>query len=207
VTEAIKIAHALPGRVRLKVAKVKGNPGLARKAQEKLAAVPGIQQVEANPLTGSVLVLFDLATLAAESLEPLAEVLAEFSPEITALSLMSWLTSMAADPDSGANPGGSLIAGVQALNAEVGRITGGLDLKLLLPLALLFFGVRGLLAAEKTTFPAWHDYFWFGFSSLVMLNRGWFEGREPETASSPITQGVKGGDLKEKGKAGLAVAN
>ena len=200
--EGIQVVHALPGRVRLKVAKVKGNPELARNAQEKLAAVPGIQQVEANPVTGSVLVLFDLASVAAETIEPLGEVLAEFFPEIEALSLISGLASMAANPGADANPGGSLIAGVQGLNAEVGRITGGLDLKLLVPLALLFFGVRGLLAAEKTTFPAWHDYFWFAFSSLVMLNRGWFEGGQPEIAPIPVTGEVKGGDLKEEAAAG-----
>ena len=190
--EGIQVVHALPGRVRLKVAKVKGNPELARNAQEKLAAVPGIQRVEANPVTGSVLVLFDLASLAAESLEPLGEVLAEFFPEIEALSSISGLTAIPANPDSGANPGGSLIAGVQALNTEVGRITGGLDLKLLVPLTLLFFGVRSLLASKNTTFPAWHDYFWFGFSSLVMLNRGWFEGGNRKRRQVPLPKGLKG---------------
>jgi hypothetical protein len=202
VTEGIKVVHALRGRVRLKVAKVKGNPELARKAQEKLAAVPGIRRVETNPVTGSVLVLFDLATSMAETIEPLAEVLAELSPEIGALSLMSRLASLAVNPEAGADPSGSLAAGVGALNAEVGRLTGGLDLKLLVPLTLLFFGVRGLLAAEKTTFPAWHDYLWFGFSSLVMLNRGWFEGRQPETAPLPQTRKAKGEGLKKKAKAG-----
>ena len=47
--EGFKVVHALPGRVRLKVAKVKGNPALARQTQEKLAQVPGIRQVKAKP--------------------------------------------------------------------------------------------------------------------------------------------------------------
>ena len=33
--EGFKVVHALPGRVRLKVAKFKGNPALARQAQGK----------------------------------------------------------------------------------------------------------------------------------------------------------------------------
>ena len=41
--EGLKVVHALPGRVRLKVARVKGNPALAREAEEKLAKVPGIR--------------------------------------------------------------------------------------------------------------------------------------------------------------------
>jgi hypothetical protein len=47
--EGLKVVHALPGRVCLKVAKVKGNPALARQTQEKLAQVPGIRQVKAKP--------------------------------------------------------------------------------------------------------------------------------------------------------------
>ena len=57
--EGLKVVHALPGRVRLKVAKVKGNLAMARKAQEKLAKVPGIKQVEAQPGTGSLLIHYD----------------------------------------------------------------------------------------------------------------------------------------------------
>jgi hypothetical protein len=198
MTEGIKVVHALPGRVRVKVAQIKGNPELARQAREKLAGVPGIREVEANPLTGSVLVLFDLATMAAEAIEPLGAVLAEFLPEVEALSLISGLAALAAAPDAGAHPGGKLTGGLAALNAQVGRITGGLDLKLLAPLALLFLGARGLLAAKKTTFPTWYDYLWFGFSSLVMLNRGWFEGDKRELEPVPVTGEGKKEDLKEE---------
>ena len=35
--EGLKVVHGLPGRVRLRAAKIKGNPALARQAQEKLA--------------------------------------------------------------------------------------------------------------------------------------------------------------------------
>jgi len=46
--KGITVAHALPGRVRLKIPEVKENPELARPAQEKLGRVPGIQRVEAH---------------------------------------------------------------------------------------------------------------------------------------------------------------
>jgi len=58
--EGLKVVHGLPGRVRLRAAKIKGNPALARQAQEKLAKVPGIRQVEAKPGTGSLLIHYDL---------------------------------------------------------------------------------------------------------------------------------------------------
>ena len=198
MTEGIKVVHALPGRVRVKVAQIKGNPELARQAREKLAGVPGIREVEANPLTGSVLVLFDLAASMAETVEPLGEVVAELFPEIEALSLISGLAALTATPDAGANPGGKPMGGLAALNAQVCRITGCLDLKLLAPLALLFLGARGLLAAKKTTFPTWYDYLWFGFSSLVMLNRDWFEGSQQETKPVPVTGEGKKEEVKEE---------
>ena len=59
----LEVVHAMPGRVRLKVARVKGNPALARQAQEKLAKVPGIRQVEAKAGTGSLLIHYDLEEL------------------------------------------------------------------------------------------------------------------------------------------------
>jgi hypothetical protein len=50
-----------------------------------------------------------------------------------------------------------------------------LNLKLLLPLTLLFLGVRSLFTSKEMCFPAWYDYLWFGFSTFVMLNRRWVE--------------------------------
>ena len=182
--KGLKVVHALRGRVRLKVAAVKGHPEAAKKIQEKLAAVPGIRQVEANPISGSLLVHYDHEALqTAEALEPLAGILGEFCPEVEALSLLSQLGSLAAMTEPG--PGTGLTAGVQALNAKIGKLTGGLDLKLLAPLALFVFGLRGFLSGEKKVFPAWHDYFWFAFSTFVMLNRGLFEGSQDKDGVSP----------------------
>jgi hypothetical protein len=177
--EGLKVVHALPGRVRLKVAKVKGNPALARQAQEKLAQVPGIRQVEAKPGTGSLLIHYDTDHLfSTASLEILSVTLGELFPEIEALTLAAWLASLAEGP--GAGTGSALAEGItgsfSALNTGVRNITGGLDLKVLVPLALIFFGVRGLWASEKITVPSWSNLLWFGFASFVMMNRGLVEG-------------------------------
>ncbi len=178
--EGLKVVHALPGRVRLRVAKVKGNPALARQAQKKLAQVPGIRQVEATPGTGSLLIQYDGELFSAASLEILSETLAELFPEIEVLSLAAGLASLAETPGAGAGTGPPLAAGLtgslQAANAQLAKLTGGLDLKLLAPLALILFGLRRLWAAEKATSPSWFDYLWFGFASFVMLNRGLVEG-------------------------------
>jgi len=184
--EGLKVVHALPGRVRLKVAKVKGNPALARRAQEKLTKVPGIRQVEAQPGTGSLLIHYDMDQLCSmASLEILSETLGELFPEIEVLTLAAWLASLAENP--GAGTGGppmaaSLTGSLKAANTRLAKLTGGLDLKLLLPLTLVFFGLRRLWAAEEVAFPSWSDYLWFGFASFIMLNRGLVEGGNETTA-------------------------
>ena len=89
------MAHALPGRVRLKIPGVKDNPELARQAQEKLGRVPGVQRVEANPATGSLLILYDSALLASvEALGPLGEIFAELFPEVALEELAAGLQEL-----------------------------------------------------------------------------------------------------------------
>ena len=48
--------HDVPGRIRVKTASVKGNPGLAQKVEEFISVLDGVTTVQANPVTGSVLV-------------------------------------------------------------------------------------------------------------------------------------------------------
>jgi hypothetical protein len=177
--EGLKVVHALPGRVRLKVAKVKGNPVLARQVEEKLAQVPGIRQVEVKPVTGSLLVHYDTDHLfSLASMEILSVTLGELFPEIEVASLATGLASLAGNPGPGT---GSAIAehitdSFGTINTGIGKITGGLDLKLLVPLALIFLGLRGLWTSKKVSSPSWSNLLWFGFASFVMLNRGLVEG-------------------------------
>jgi hypothetical protein len=166
----IRIVHAIPGRVRVKISRLKENPVLAREVQARLSTVRGIQYVEVNPVTGSVLVLYDRTTL--ESLDSLLSLPAWFSPLFPDLEfheLEDWLTS--------ANGNGSATSFADRLstffgdlNAKVGETTGGLDLKLLLPVALFLLGMRGVLVAGKGVFPTWYDLLWFAFGTFFMLN-------------------------------------
>jgi len=178
-SKGLRVVHALPGRVRLKVPKVKGNQTLARQAEKKLAQVPGIEQVEAKANTGSLLLHYDTEALCAEaSMGILEATLGELFPEIEVFSLITGLACLGKSP--GTDPGVSLAEGItgsfRALNARVSQLTGGLDLKVLVPLALIFLGLRGLWQSEKVTAPSWSNLLWFGFASFVMLNRGLLEG-------------------------------
>jgi hypothetical protein len=136
----IRVVHAIPGRVRLKIISLRDNPELAREIRARLAGLQGIRRVEANPLTGSLLVLYD-------------------PEEITSLA-------------------GGFSTALGALNARVGNVTGGIDLRLLLPLTLFALGIRGLLVASKVPVPTWYDLLWFSFGTYFMLNR-------PESRGAP----------------------
>ncbi|MGO8762117.1 MAG: HMA2 domain-containing protein [Desulfobaccales bacterium] len=178
--EGIRVVHALPGRVRLKVDRVKGNPPLAREAREKLAKVPGIRQVEAKSDTGSLLIHYDTEKLfALTSLEVLSTTLGEIFPEIEVVTLAAWLSSLAED----SGPAARTDAASGISGALAGFNPGVLDLRLLIPFTLVLFGGRALLASEEVIFPAWYDYLWFGFSTFVMLNRGLVEGQSAAGAS------------------------
>ncbi len=179
--QGLEIVHALPGRVRIKVARLRGDPKLAEEARTKLAKVPGILNIETNVLTGSVLILFDPERLGSlESLAKLTEVVGQLVPDMERSRLSEWLAAVARGSlKTGGNPGS-----LDCAPGEVGLLSKGLGLNILIPLVLFFLGVRSLLLTEKPAFPAWYDYFWFAFSTLAILNRKWLE--EPST---PDTHG------------------
>jgi len=55
--------HALDGRIRVKSALVKRAPHKAAALEQQLRSHPGITEVTVNPITGSVLVLYDTQQL------------------------------------------------------------------------------------------------------------------------------------------------
>jgi hypothetical protein len=51
--------HALNGRLRVKLSELKGNPMRAQEIENRFNLMTGMQQVSANPVTGSVLFIYD----------------------------------------------------------------------------------------------------------------------------------------------------
>jgi hypothetical protein len=90
----IRVSHFIPGRVRLKALPIKGNPPLARKITE-FFVIKGIKLVEANFLTGSLLIEYKAAQLRTpDSAHRLGEALQHLLPRIDSekvASLLKWL--------------------------------------------------------------------------------------------------------------------
>jgi hypothetical protein len=55
----LKIAHQVPGRIRMKMPQAKGNPELLEQMKQTFAVIPGIEQVAVNPATGSIVLHYD----------------------------------------------------------------------------------------------------------------------------------------------------
>lgn len=66
----VQVLHALPGRVRLKLHRLKNNNSCAAEIQRDLLKVSGITHLEAHPQTGSLLIEYDPNVLEALSLHP-----------------------------------------------------------------------------------------------------------------------------------------
>ncbi|MER3424716.1 MAG: hypothetical protein C4293_17325 [Nitrospiraceae bacterium] len=182
--QGYEIAHALPGRIRLKISRLKQDSSLGRAIEERFSSVPGIERVEANTTTGSLLVLYDQERIGGiDSLLALSETFRSLFPDIDVhteeLQDLLW-----AQFGNGSKPRPSLGTDVSAyfasLNVHLARATGGLDFNIVLPVALFVLGIRGILLSEKIPFPAWYDFLWFSFATFHMLNR------PPTEASSPI---------------------
>lgn len=92
----VQIVHLVPGRVRLKSKQLRALPELAQKLHVAFQAIPGMQSVEVNATTGSVLILYDRQVIAADgSLERLAHVLDGLLPNLDREAVLDWLRSTA----------------------------------------------------------------------------------------------------------------
>lgn len=143
----IRIVHAIPGRVRLKVAGLKANPSLGGIIVTRLEAIPGIQTVETNPLTGSLLVLFDPQTMTAPaSLLTLSETLNDLFPELDQTRLAEFLTRSVEAEAAGLSLSESVADFLAGLSARLAGVLGSLgDFRVLLPLTFVIFGLPRLL--------------------------------------------------------------
>ncbi|MGO9578700.1 MAG: HMA2 domain-containing protein [Desulfobaccales bacterium] len=85
----IKVKHAIPGRIRLRLYKMLHNESLAEKLPSLLAAVPGVTSVEASTNTGSLLITYNPGELAAvKARRALAGVMQQFFPGLDIESLI-----------------------------------------------------------------------------------------------------------------------
>jgi hypothetical protein len=95
----IQIMHAVPGRLRLKIAKVRYDTDFAREVRTRLSPLAGIRSVETNPTTGSVLVRYDVQTLASpEKARDVLDTVSQLFPELDLKKYEAYLAQLGPRP-------------------------------------------------------------------------------------------------------------
>lgn len=98
--------HALEGRLRIKIPEVKGAPLKAREIEGHLSICPGVEEVSANPVTGSVLVLYNPRLIGQEEI-------------ILGFKEIGYLEETAPKPHRGASGNPSLEGAFSRVTTEV----------------------------------------------------------------------------------------
>jgi hypothetical protein len=85
----IRVKHAIPGRIRLRLHKMLHNPALAAELPPLLTTVPGVTSVEASTATGSLLITFNPGDMAVvKARQKLDGVMHRFFPRLDTESLV-----------------------------------------------------------------------------------------------------------------------
>ena len=153
------IAHVSQGRVRLKIPAKKRDADFFSRLRHLLAPLPGVERVEVNAVTGSVLVVHHLNLTTREDFGVIA-----------ASSEASGLFALAPHDRQTAAPrpvplARSVAAGVAAVNDQVKDLTGGIvDVPTLALAALIAISIRQM--REGVVFIPAISALWYASSLL-----------------------------------------
>lgn len=169
----IELAHASPGRVRLRLAWLRRDREACTRLADRLADLPGVRDVEVRPRTGSVLCRFDPARTRAERL--IAAVRRE--TRVAALRRAGAPPPPAPRHRGPSRLGRAVTDAVRAIDDDVWRATNGaLDLGTVAGLAFLGVGALELAATRRVPLPSWFNLAWWAFRTFTM-----FEAEENES--------------------------
>lgn len=177
----VTIAHALAGRTRLRIAGFRLGAELANTLANTLVARPGIEQVEVDARTGSVLCSHAQPLAAEAVLEIVRNAVRELRP--------------AAGAESPRLPSTRLARELARLFHDANRdllaaTEGRLDLGTAATLTFLGAGALEVLVRRQIAAPRWFNLAWWGFRTFMTFegaaiqhdrqNKGGTDDREQE---------------------------
>lgn len=170
-----QVIHHIPGRVRVRLPGARGNHALLRQIKDSLAPQPGVQRVEVNPATGSLLVHYD-PDLHEDYHSRLArygereDLFALKPPELTeADEIANKIEAEAEYLAAHSETARAVVNFVKHLNEGVKQATSNMvDLKVLLPLGLAIYTFKE--AGSGVVTPLWVTLGIFSFNSFVALH-------------------------------------
>jgi copper chaperone CopZ len=89
IAEGIKVSSFIPGRLRLKVDELRDNESFARQVEAELTAVEAVKSVDANCVSGSLLVKYDRKIIGEQrNVQALSKALAGLFPQLDVDGIM-----------------------------------------------------------------------------------------------------------------------
>lgn len=154
-TGPVRLQHELPGRIRFRVPSLRGNLAAVQLVREKLPTLDGVESVQANAVTGSVLIAYQ-----EDQVNP--------GLLFTALVRLLGLDAEYQRPPSSVIHR-ELGAMGSSLNRAVHERTAGiLDLRTAMLIGLAAFGIKELVSKGSGALPAGFTLLWWamnGFSN------------------------------------------
>lgn len=182
----IRVVHAIPGRIRLKVRNLKNNPTSAQEVAARLRKLAGVDTVEANATTGSVLVTYGSGKSRSAEIPPkLSEAFGSaLFPGVDPSEVHRQLSGHGGGNGNGSAAPVPLAHRIQGFLGNIdtgfGRVSGGaVDLRLLVPVGLLCAGLAIVATSGSIPMPAWYDLVWASFAAFVALNQMSEIGQRP----------------------------
>ncbi len=188
-----KVAHHVPGRMRLKLDAAKGNDSLLEEIRKTLVSVPGIHEIQINAATGSVTVHYSVEAhpeLHASIDQHQEHFSVQHTPPATKLDDMTKLIEEEAEfLADHSNSARAIVKFCKELDRNVKNATGNaIDLKVLVPLGLAAVTFVEIGATAAT--PVWVTIGLFSLNHFVELQAHQAAERRnsaPKSAGPPGT--------------------
>lgn len=145
------IKHVSPGRLRLNIPSQKRNADFfQQRLSQSLSNLAGVERIEANPLTGSVLLLHRLDI----------ESLARFARDQGLFDLQSQKREVTSFHQAAIRAFNTLEGGAKELTG------GAINLGALASIALIVAGVYQIMKGNISAIP-WYTAFWYGLNLFL----------------------------------------
>ncbi len=172
---AVRIAHHVPGRMRLKVLGVPADPEFFATVQKIIAGLDGVESVRVNAPSSSIVICYSPA-------DTVFYCRLQNDPHVNGWMRLQGDDALLAGIDVAVASGASsylakqsrlaesLMAGAEELDFRMRQASDGyVDLKLLLP--LMFAVATSMRQARGTGTPMWLSLGTFAFNSFLSLHR------------------------------------
>lgn len=172
----LRLVHSLPGRARLRLDASHDRASILDAIERELGSTPGVREVRTNPLTGSILVVYD-----SDKAQPLQshELYREASEPAPPAALGPAPSSRAA---------ANLMRSFWRADVRLSEWSGSrIDLKLAIPCAFLAAGVWELVAGAELAAASFHTLAWYSYNVFVHLHPHEFHHSTPVGSSTPAS--------------------